>query len=92
MTKLPSIDSDVLARVYAGAGRGAAIGELADRVWKWLGPGAQSRPTPKGAPQFMSPGGDRKIRFDLTPEQHKGAGPHINVENGSNNIHVPLSQ
>ena len=87
-----SLDPIVLVRVRGGAGRGKGLSELADRVWGWLGPGATQRNTPKGAPQYMSPGGDRKIRFDLAPEQHKGAGPHINVEEGSRNIHVPLSE
>ena len=87
---MKAIERTELATVIGGNGAKNLAG-IAERVWKWLGPGAKQVNTPKGARQFMSPGGDRKIRFDLTPEQHKGTGPHINLEQGPRNEHIPLS-
>ena len=87
---METIQTELLASV-TGGGK-ADLGKIAGNVMSWLGKGAVQKNTPKGATQFMSPGGDKKIRFDLSPEQHKGAGPHINVEEGSKNVHVPLSE
>ena len=47
-------------------------------------------PTPKGATQFIFPDGTI-IRFDLNPGQYlNNQGPHINLENSGNNIHIPI--
>ena len=47
--------------------------------------------TPKGATQFIFPNG-MVVRFDLTPEQHLGEGPHINIQWPAWDIneHVPI--
>ena len=45
----------------------------------------------KGATQFIFPNG-MKLRFDLYRGQFIGnQGPHINLEYGGRNIHIPLS-
>lgn len=88
---METIQIDQLASVTGGGG-GKNLAGIAENVMSWLGKGAVQKNTPKGATQFMSPGGDKKIRFDLSPEQHKGTGPHINLEEGSKNVHVPVSE
>jgi hypothetical protein len=87
------IPTTVLAHVHGG-NRTQFLRGLATRIGDWLGPGARQHNTPKGAPQFMSKEGDRVLRFDLEPHQHKGAGPHINLQDKSlgsrHNDHIPL--
>ena len=47
-------------------------------------------PTKKGATQFIFPNG-MILRFDLQPGQYlDGQVPHINLEFGGTNLHVPL--
>ena len=96
MPNFDTVDFTALSTITGGNGRGRFLSDLAGRIGDWLGPGARQRNTPAGASQFMSPNGERIIRFDLAPNQHKGAGPHINVQDRgispSHNIHVPLSE
>jgi uncharacterized protein RhaS with RHS repeats len=47
-------------------------------------------PTSKEATQFIFPNG-MVLRFDFAPGQYlSGQGPHINLEGGGENIHIPL--
>jgi hypothetical protein len=95
MTDFDTLDINTLCNVHGG-NRTRFLRGLADRIGGWLGPGAHQRNTPAGAPQFMSPGGDRVIRFDLAPNQHKGAGPHINLQDKGisprHNQHIPVGE
>lgn len=70
---------------------------IASDIEEWLGEGARYRPTPRGAPQFMSENNDRFIRFEHESRQRRGGElPHINIGDRSapviddRNRHVKL--
>lgn len=66
------------------------VGDIGSDLEKLGGGVPRLVPTQKGATQFIFPNG-MVLRFDLQPGQHlRGQGPHINLEYGGKNIHIPL--
>lgn len=65
-------------------------GDIASDLEALGGGMPRSVPTKRGAAQFIFPNG-MILRFDLQPGQYlDGQVPHINLEQGGMNLHIPL--
>jgi hypothetical protein len=85
-----SVGATAAARVRAALKRGVTrVSDIVSDLEELGGGKPVLRPSPKGASQFIFPNG-MILRFDLSPAQHRGSGPHINLHYGDENHHIYL--